>query len=99
MYLSSADWMPRKSGPASGTMFPIQQEDLFKSRAIKILRAQMADNVKARILKQDGSYERMTAGRSEPLRVQEYLFQKNVEEHEHLRSITPVRFTPIKGNE
>jgi len=50
-------------------------------------------------LNQDGSYEQVAGGRSEPLRVQEYLFQKNTEEQERLRSITPVRFTPIKGNE
>jgi polyphosphate kinase len=98
VYLSSADWMPRNLDRRVELMFPIQQEDL-KNRVIEILRAQMSDNVKARILKQDGSYEQVTAVRSEPLRVQEYLFQKNVEEHEHLRSITPVRFTPIKGNE
>jgi polyphosphate kinase len=98
VFLSSADWMPRNLDRRVELMFPIQQDDL-KSRVIEILRAQMADNVKARILKQDGSYEQVAGGRSEPLRVQEYLFQKNAEEQERLRSITPVRFEPIKGNE
>jgi polyphosphate kinase len=98
VFLSSADWMPRNLDRRVELMFPVEQEDL-KSRVIEILRAQMADNVKARVLRQDGSYEQVVAGRSEPLRVQEYLFQKNIEEQEHLRSITPVRFAPIKGNE
>ena len=63
------------------------------------MRAQMADNQKARLLKPDGTYERVAAGRSEQLRVQEYLYQKNVEEQERIRSLTPVRFTPIQGRD
>jgi polyphosphate kinase len=77
-------------------MFPILQRDL-KERVIEILRAQMADNQKARMLKQDGTYERVSAGRADPLRVQEHLYQRSMEEQERIRSLTPVRFTPIQG--
>jgi polyphosphate kinase len=95
-YLSSADWMPRNLDRRVELMFPIRQPDL-KERVIEILRTQMADNQKARLLKQDGAYERVAAGRSEPLRVQEYLYQRTVEEQERIRSLTPVRFVPIQG--
>jgi polyphosphate kinase len=95
-YLSSADWMPRNLDRRVELMFPVQQQDL-KARVIEILKAQMADNCKARVLKQDGTYERAAAGRSEPLRIQEYLYQQNMEEQERIRSITPIRFVPIQG--
>jgi polyphosphate kinase len=79
-------------------MFPMLQEDL-KERVIGILRAQMSDNQKARVLKQDGSYDKVSAGRAEPFRVQEYLYMQNQEEQERVRSLTPVRFVPIQGTD
>ena len=54
---------------------------------------------KARFLKSDGSYERVMPRRAEPLRVQEYLYFKEIEEQERIRSLTPVRFIPIEGKE
>ena len=98
VYLSSADWMPRNLDRRVELMFPVRQQAL-KEQVIEIMRAQMADNQKARLLKPDGTYERVAAGRSEPLRVQEYLYQRNVEEQERIRSLTPVRFTPIQGRD
>jgi polyphosphate kinase len=98
VYLSSADWMPRNMDRRVELMFPVQQQDL-KEQVIDIMRAQLGDNQKARVLKQDGTYERVAAGRAEPLSVQEYLYQKNVEEQERIRSLTPVRFTPIQGRD
>jgi len=98
VYLSSADWMPRNMDRRVELMFPILQRDL-REQVIDIVRAQLADNQKARVLKQDGTYERVAAGRAEPLRVQEYLYLKNVEEQERIRSLTPVRFAPIQGRD
>jgi len=51
------------------------------------------------LLKQDGAYERVAAGRSESLRVQEFLYLRSIEEQERIRSLTPVRFTPIQGRD
>jgi polyphosphate kinase len=96
VYLSSADWMPRNMDRRVELMFPILQKDL-KERVIGILRAQMADNQKARCLQTDGAYERVMPGRSDPLRIQEYCYQRGVEEQERMRSRTPLRFVPIKG--
>ena len=98
VYLSSADWMPRNLDRRVELMFPVRQQAL-KEQVVEIMRAQLADNQKARLLKPDGTYERVAAGRSEPLRVQEYLYQRNVEEQERIRSLTPVRFTPIQGRD
>jgi polyphosphate kinase len=96
VYISSADWMPRNLDRRVELMVPILQQNL-KERIIGILRAQMEDNQKARMLKKDGSYERLRAGRAEPLRVQEYLYQRSLEEQERIRSLTPMRFEPIEG--
>ena len=96
VYLSSADCMPRNLDRRVELMFPVLQKNL-KEKVIEILRTQMADNQKARFLKQDGTYGRVSARNSEPLRVQERLYQMSVEEQEHIQSITPVRFIPIQG--
>jgi polyphosphate kinase len=96
VYLSSADWMPRNMDRRVELMFPILQQNL-KERTIEILRTQMGDNQKARLLKPDGTYERVAAGRSEPLRNQEHLYQRGVEERERIRSLAPMRFVPLKG--
>jgi polyphosphate kinase len=99
VYLSSADWMPRNLDRRVELMFPVLQQSL-KGKVIAVVRAQMNDNQKARQLKQDGAYERAPAGRpSEQLRVQEYLYQRNLEEQERIRSLTPVRFAPIQGKD
>jgi polyphosphate kinase len=96
VYISSADWMPRNLDRRVELMVPIQQQNL-KDRIIGILRAQMGDNQKARLLKKDGSYEKVRVGRAEPLRVQEHLYQRSLEEQERIRLLTPVRFAPIEG--
>lgn len=96
VFLSSADWMPRNLDRRIELMFPILEESL-RGKIIQSLEAQFADNQKAWLLKSDGSYERVTGGRSEPLRAQEYLYARLLEERECIRSIAPVRFTPIQG--
>ena len=59
VYLSSADWMPRNLDRRVELMFPIRQQDL-KEKVIGAMRAQMTDNQKARMLKPDGTYERVS---------------------------------------
>jgi polyphosphate kinase len=98
VYVSSADWMPRNLDRRIELMFPVQQQDL-KEKVIEILRAQMTDNQKARLLKPDGAYERVAAGRSDPVRVQEYLYHRTVKDQERVRSLTPVRFVPIESKQ
>jgi polyphosphate kinase len=96
VYLSSADWMPRNLDRRVELMFPVLQEALQR-KVIQAVEIQFADNQKARALQPDGSYERVRAGRSEPVRAQEDLYARMVEERERLRSIAPVRFTPLEG--
>jgi polyphosphate kinase len=96
VYISSADWMPRNLDRRIELMFPVVQDSLRK-RVIASVEAQFADNQKARLLKPDGSYERISAGRSESLRAQEYLYRQRLEDAERIRSIAPAQFVPIEA--
>ena len=59
IYLSSADWMPRNFVRRIEVMFPIDDETL-RGRILKeILATQLADNVRARVLLPDGTYQRV----------------------------------------
>ena len=55
IFLSSADWMPRNLDRRVETMFPIEDERL-KEEIKDILDLIIADNVKARIQKENGDY-------------------------------------------
>jgi polyphosphate kinase len=60
VYLSSADWMPRNFVRRVEVMFPIDDETLRARILSEILATQLADNVKARRLSADGTYQRVT---------------------------------------
>ncbi len=98
VYLSSADWMPRNLDRRIELMFPVLEETA-RQRVIDVLEASFADNRKARLLRPDGSYERVAPGRSDAVRLQEYLYRRTAQERERVRSVTPVRFTPIEAKE
>ncbi len=58
VYMGSADWMPRNLDKRVEILFPLEN-DRIKEEACHILQIQMEDNVKARILQPDGSYEKI----------------------------------------
>lgn len=58
VYCGSSDWMPRNLLKRVEIMFPILDERL-KERVIYILETLLADTVKARVEKPDGTYERI----------------------------------------
>lgn len=57
LYLGSADWMPRNLDRRVEIMFPVEDEQL-KERILHIMRVQLEDNVKAHMLRPDGTYEK-----------------------------------------
>ena len=57
IYMGSADWMPRNLDKRVEIMFPVEEESL-KEQVMHILKVQLEDNVKAHILKPDGTYEK-----------------------------------------
>ena len=58
IYLSSADWMPRNLYERVEVMFPVKDPLLRERIHQEILNAYLADTVKARVLRRDGSYVR-----------------------------------------
>lgn len=57
LYMGSADWMPRNLNNRVEILFPVEEEAL-KEQILHILTVQLEDNVKAHILKPDGTYEK-----------------------------------------
>src|SRR5437016_5579518 len=58
VYLGSADWMPRNLYERIEVIYPLKDTLLRERVKHEILDSYLADNVKARILKRDGSYVR-----------------------------------------
>ncbi|HUK87892.1 MAG TPA: polyphosphate kinase 1 [Terriglobales bacterium] len=56
IYVGSADWMPRNLYERVEATFPLRDELLKQRVRQEILEAYLADNVKARLLRPDGSY-------------------------------------------
>jgi polyphosphate kinase len=76
VYLSSADWMQRNLSRRLEILFPVIDPNL-RRRLIKILETFFADNVKARRLLPDGSYERV-AREDGKIRAQQKFYQAAV---------------------
>ncbi len=95
VYLSSADWMPRNLDRRVELMFPVLQEDAQR-RIIEALEALFADGRKARLLRSDGGYQRVSSAGQGAIRAQEYLHHRLVEEVDQGRSIAPLRLIPIE---
>lgn len=71
IFFSSADWMPRNFYRRVEVMFPVEASPLRKRILQELIPAYLADNVKARELRQDGSYVRvMPKEGAEPFRSQ-----------------------------
>ncbi len=62
VYASSADWMPRNFHRRVEVMFPIEDEQLKSRIESEILGVSLADDVKARELRSDGSMVRVGDG-------------------------------------
>jgi polyphosphate kinase len=87
VYLSSADWMPRNFVRRVEVMFPIDDETLRAHILNEILAKQLADNVKARRLTSEGTYQRVAAAKDAPLvRSQEH-FVKLASRSAHTASV------------
>ena len=68
VFVSSADWMDRNFFRRLEVAFPIE-DGVLRDRIInELLAIVLADNVKSRLLRPDGTYERMRPARGEPAR-------------------------------
>jgi len=74
VFASSADWMPRNLFRRIEVAFPIE-DGIIADRVLReILGFSLADNLKARVLRGDGSYRRCDPGKGQPARRSQFEF-------------------------
>jgi polyphosphate kinase len=73
VFLSSADWMPRNFERRVEVMFPVEAEDLRRRIVEEIIPAYLSDNRRMRVLRPDGTYERVGSENLAPHRSQSEL--------------------------
>ncbi|OGU02076.1 MAG: hypothetical protein A2W29_10865 [Gemmatimonadetes bacterium RBG_16_66_8] len=99
IYLGSADWMPRNFFRRIEVMFPIEDERLKQRVMEEILPVTLADNVKARELRSDGTYARVAPPDGGPVVRSQQVFQSLAREAaresvELVRRLAPIQRRP-----
>ena len=99
VYMGSADWMPRNLDKRVEILFPVEDESL-KEEVIHILDIQLADNVKARIMQEDGTYRKAPGRNRERLNCQEYFREeaKKVRTEKKKHSSLHSTFEPLHSD-
>lgn len=94
IFMGSADWMPRNLERRVEIMFPVEEEAL-KQKVMHLLQVQLDDTMKARVLKADGTYERIDKRGKESICAQEQFCQeamqagKSMKENVNARIFVP----------
>jgi polyphosphate kinase len=77
IYLGSSDLMPRNLNRRVELLFPIEDRKMIRHLHDNVLGTYLADNVKAREMKADGTYVRLQPGSGEePISAQNVLLKK-----------------------
>jgi polyphosphate kinase len=98
VFISSADWMPRNLDRRIELLVPV--EDLpLKQRLMAMLEVYFEDNVKARQLAADGSYNRpkLPRGTKRRRRSQEVLYEEAVSRLKAAQQAAPTTFEPHRA--
>ncbi|HLF25602.1 MAG TPA: polyphosphate kinase 1 [Anaerolineae bacterium] len=66
VYMGSADLMPRNIDRRVENLFPVQDPRLIRQLRDEVLQIYLNDNVRARQLRPDGTYERLKPGAKQP---------------------------------
>ncbi len=94
LFLASADWMPRNFRRRVEIMFPIEDSRLQNRIVEGLLGVALMDNVKARMLKPDGTYQRVAHRAGEQLIRSQVEFQNMARELSSADPIRPVSLVP-----
>ena len=93
--MASADWMPRNLDRRVEIMFPVLDPDR-KEEVMEILKVTMADNLKARFMQPDGTYEKIDRRGKAAFSAQDYFMQEAHEKAKHPEKASDTRqFIPL----
>lgn len=95
VYISSADFMTRNTERRVEVAAPVLDKTLA-DRVCNIFNICMSDNVKARELKSNGLYERVSAEGKTPLNAQLYFYEQAYEQANFSDEISSQNETPVK---
>jgi polyphosphate kinase len=98
VFISSADWMPRNLDRRIELLVPVEDPPL-KQRLAETLEVYFEDNVKARHLQADGSYNRpkLPRGAKRRRRSQEVLYEDAVNRLKSAQQSAPTTFEPHRA--
>ena len=97
LFLSSADWMPRNLDRRVELLVPVE-DPACRTKLMAILKTHFQDNVKAKKLLPDGSYERVKPSSSaEPCRSQEVLYRRAIDAIEQAERAALTVFEPHRA--
>ena len=94
VYMGSADWMPRNLDRRVEIVFPVEDENL-KAKVKEILEIQLADTMKAHLLKEDGTYEKVDRRGKEKLEAQMYFCEQAMQAQKKGEEVKKRTFEPI----
>ncbi|MCG6928556.1 MAG: polyphosphate kinase 1 [Acidobacteria bacterium] len=99
VYLSSADWMPRNLDRRIELLFPVESHE-GRSKVLRALEFAFRDDVKARVLQNDGRYQRRPRRQGEPpFRSQIELHREAARAAERARQAADVALEPLAAPE
>lgn len=97
LFISSADWMPRNLDRRVELLVPVE-DPACRTKLMAILKTHFQDNVKAKKLLPDGSYERVKPSSSaEPCRSQEVLYRRAIDAIEQAERAALTVFEPHRA--
>ena len=96
IYCGSADWMPRNLERRVEILFPLE-EDALKKKAYHILEGELRDTLKASIMLEDGTYEKIDRRGKEAYSSQDAFVAEATEEAKKNKEVVKERvFVPAQ---
>ena len=97
LFISSADWMPRNLDRRVELLVPVE-DPACRTKLMAIMKTHFQDNVKAKKLLPNGTYERVKPSSSaEPCRSQEVLYRRAIDAIEQAERAALTVFEPPRA--
>jgi polyphosphate kinase len=91
LYMGSADLMPRNLDHRVEVVFPVENRQHLRYLRDKILDTYLHDNVRARVMREDGAYLRLEpAGEERAVDIQDFLMKNSKAKESKKLSLTPI---------